>query len=242
MLTIRLPDPRMRGADVPDTGGMHPGQRPARGGLASWLLVACGVLLVGAGLVAWLTQAPPTPPLEASATRSTQSGSPVAPPPQVVTGVAAPARQQRPPAEAGAPERLVVPDLAIDAPVIPVAAPDGVLTPPDDPQTVGWWADGARPGAARGSALVTGHTVHDGGGAMDDLEQLDAGDPVAMVTDRGSIDYRVERVVVLGKGELAERAQVLFDQDVPGRLVLITCEDWNGVEYLGNVVVTAAPV
>jgi sortase (surface protein transpeptidase) len=76
---------------------------------------------------------------------------------------------------------------------------------------------------------------------MDDLEQLAAGDRVWMRTDRGRIGYDVRSVVVLGKGELAERAEQLFSQEVPGRLVLITCEDWNGVEYLSNVVVTATP-
>ena len=62
-----------------------------------------------------------------------------------------------------------------------------------------------------------------------------------MVTDHGRIGYSVSRVVVLGKGDLARRAERLFDQGVPGRLVLVTCEDWNGVEYLSNVVVTATP-
>jgi hypothetical protein len=28
---------------------------------------------------------------------------------------------------------------------------------------------------------------------------------------------------------------------VPGRLVLVTCEDWNGARYLSNVVVIATP-
>ena len=116
-----------------------------------------------------------------------------------------------------------------------------MLTPPSDPLTLGWWADGAEPGARRGSALVTGHTVSAGGGAMDDLEELERGDQVWMRTDRGRIGYDVRTVVILGKGDLAEQAQQLFDQEVRGRLVLITCEDWNGVEYLSNVVVTATP-
>ena len=134
-----------------------------------------------------------------------------------------------------------MPSLGIAAPIIPIGAPGGVLTPPSDPQTLGWWADGAKPGARLGSALVTGHTVHAGGGAMDDLERINDGDRVWMTTDRGRIGYDVDNVVVLGKGELAERAGRIFDQEVPGRLVLITCEDWNGVEYLSNVVVTATP-
>ncbi len=88
---------------------------------------------------------------------------------------------------------------------------------------------------------MTGHTVSTGGGAMDDLEQLESGDRVWMSTDRGRIGYDVRRVVVLGKGELAARAQQVFDQGVRGRLVLITCEDWNGSTYLSNAVVFAEP-
>jgi hypothetical protein len=34
----------------------------------------------------------------------------------------------------------------------------------------------------------------------------------------------------------------VFSQDVPGRLVLITCEDWNGSVYLSNTVVLADPL
>jgi hypothetical protein len=49
-------------------------------------------------------------------------------------------------------------------------------------------------------------------------------------------------VEVLGKGELARRAQRLFDQDGPARLVLLTCEDWDGTAYRSNVVVLAEPL
>jgi hypothetical protein len=48
-------------------------------------------------------------------------------------------------------------------------------------------------------------------------------------------------VHIYSKGSLAQRAERVFSQDVPGRLVLITCEDWDGERYLSNVVVTAAP-
>jgi hypothetical protein len=34
----------------------------------------------------------------------------------------------------------------------------------------------------------------------------------------------------------------VFRQRGPGRLVLITCEDWNGTTYLSNAVVFADPV
>ena len=107
--------------------------------------------------------------------------------------------------------------------------------------TLGWWADGARPGEARGSALVTGHTVSTGGGALDDLEELGEGDAIRVSSARTRTVYSVESVRVLAKGDLAVRAEQLFDQDVAGRLVVVTCEDWDGEEYLSNVVVTATP-
>lgn len=211
---------------------------PRRDTVVTWGLVTAGLLLVVVGGVTWLREVPPPAPVASGAevTRVTTTPSE-----QDVVSSPLPV-EKRAEWEPGAPERLLVPALRIDAPVVPIRAPGGVLTPPADPQVLGWWADGARPGARRGSALVTGHTVSSGGGAMDDLEDLRVGDQVSLRTDRGRLAYEVRRVVVLGKGELAQRATQLFDQDVPGRLVLITCEDWNGMEYLSNVVVTATPV
>ena len=141
----------------------------------------------------------------------------------------------------GSPRRLSVPELGVDAPVVPVRADGDVLVPPSDAQTLGWWSEGAEPGARRGSALVTGHTVHAGEGALDRLETLEVGDGITVATRRGAIDYRVSDVEVFGKGAVTRQAERLFSQDVPGRLVVVTCEDWNGERYLSNVVVTATP-
>jgi hypothetical protein len=51
----------------------------------------------------------------------------------------------------------------------------------------------------------------------------------------------VSAVATYRKNTLAKRAQQLFDQSVPGRLVLVTCEDWDGTAYLSNAVVIANP-
>jgi len=217
-----------------DTGDQA---RASSAGRATWVLVGFGVVLLVVGAVWWWT--PPTTATPQPAQDPRPSTAP--PPGQEVVEAVPPPRELRVRTRPGAPERLQVPELDIDAPIIPIGAPGGVLTPPSDPQTLGWWADGAEPGARSGSALVTGHTVSAGGGAMDDLEELDRGDRMWMRTDRGRIAYEVSTVVILGKGDLAEQAPQLFDQAVSGRLVLITCEDWNGVEYLSNVVVTATP-
>ncbi len=142
----------------------------------------------------------------------------------------------------GAPQRVYIDSLGIDAPVLAILTDGNTLTPPPDPQDLGWWADGALPGAAIGSALITGHTVHDGGGALDDLETLKAGTEIRVRTTRGIIRYVAQSVDVLDKDTIARRAPQLFNQEVDGRLVLVTCEDWDGTGYRSNVVVTAIPV
>jgi LPXTG-site transpeptidase (sortase) family protein len=139
----------------------------------------------------------------------------------------------------GRPDRLVVPELGVDAPVIGIDVVDGVLLPPDDPQVLGWWQYGAEPGAKSGSALITGHTVSSGGGAFDHLETLEAGDEVRVRTTNGLIRYEVTGVRIFRKARLAQHAARVFNQERPGRLVLITCEDWNGSTYLSNAVVFA---
>ncbi|HET8560028.1 MAG TPA: class F sortase [Marmoricola sp.] len=143
-----------------------------------------------------------------------------------------------------APVRLVVPSLRIDAPVVPVAlSPGAVLDPPRDPQQVGWWSASARPGSPQGQTVITGHTVHTGGGAMDRIGRLHRGQFVEVVTRRGTMRYRVDRVRVLGKDRLAQRAVALFGQrHGAGRLVLVTCTGWNGSYYPSNVVVVGRPL
>ncbi len=90
--------------------------------------------------------------------------------------------------------------------------------------------------------LITGHTVSSGGGAFDNLATLRAGDTVAVGTRKGQIRYAVSGVTVYGKASLARRAPQIFDQSVPSRLVLVTCDDWNGEIYLSNAVVVADPI
>lgn len=138
--------------------------------------------------------------------------------------------------------RLVIPTLGVDSAIVPIEAPGGTLTPPDNAQQVGWWSVGAAPGDEQGSALVTGHTLSSGGGALQDLETLAPGDRMAVRTPDGRLTYEVQEVEVFDKGTVAAEAQELFSQTSEGRLVVITCEDYDGSDYLSNVVVTATPV
>ncbi|TCC32324.1 class F sortase [Kribbella sindirgiensis] len=146
------------------------------------------------------------------------------------------------PARAGKPTGISIPQLGVTAPVLAIDAVRAALTPPSDASKVGWWSAGAQPGSKRGSAVITGHTVHNGGGAFDNLDKLVPGSTVRVSTSRGQVQYRVATVTTYRKATLAKRAAQLFDQSVRGRLVLVTCEDWNGEIYLSNVVVVALPM
>ncbi len=144
--------------------------------------------------------------------------------------------------EPGAPARIRIPALHVDAPVLPVHAPGSTLVPPRDPMKLGWWADGAEPGSRHGAVLVAGHTVHNGDGALDPLGTLRAGSSVVVRTANGErLRYRARSVRTYSKGSIADQAQRLFAQHGPERLVLVTCTDWDGTRYLSNTVVVAVP-
>lgn len=201
------------------------------GGWRRWMIAAIGLVLAAGGWWAWLDQAPEAPPGRAG---SGAAGEASVVPADLPTPVLAKVR-------AGAPTDVVIPTLGVEAPVVGVEAPGRTLTPPADAGVLGWWADGARPGARRGSVLVAGHTVTGGAGALNRLEELAPGDLIDVRTQRGVVGYTVRRVRTFSKGTLARRAAELFSQQVPGRLVLVTCEDWDGSRYLSNVVVLAEP-
>ncbi len=142
------------------------------------------------------------------------------------------------------PLRLVIPALKIRAPIKPIEVNDQqILDPPRNARDVGWWKRSIRPGATKGQTVLTGHTVHTGGGVMDDLGKLHRGQLVKVVTRKGTMVYRTTKVVTWTKEELAKRAVDLFGQKREDeRLVLITCSQWTGSEYKSNVVVFADPL
>ena len=53
------------------------------------------------------------------------------------------------------------------------------------------------------------------------------------------LTYEVTGVRIYRKARIARDAEQLFSQTRAGRLVLITCEDWNGSFYESNAVIFA---
>ena len=88
--------------------------------------------------------------------------------------------------------------------------------------------------------MVTGHTVSNGDGALDDLHLLTGGDRFYVRTANGRIPYTVsEGQPHYSKAELARVSDQVFSQRVRGQLVLTTCTDFDGHEYHGNTLVFA---
>lgn len=143
---------------------------------------------------------------------------------------------------AGAPMEVRIPQLKVSAPVVPIAMVDKTLDPPKDYYEVGWWIASAKPGAGQGQTVITGHTLHTGGASMNALGTLKPGASVEVTTKNGPLTYHVTDRQVLSKKALAGRSQEIFGQHHgAGRLVLITCSNWNGASYDTNTVVFAEP-
>jgi LPXTG-site transpeptidase (sortase) family protein len=142
---------------------------------------------------------------------------------------------------AGKPVEVWVPRLHVRSQVVPISGRTGELVPPSNPQELGWWQEGREAGAPQGSVVVTGHTVSTGGGAFDHLGELVPGDHIRVRTSAGSIVYVVQTSRDVPVAKLARTAKQIFRQTGDGRLVLITCSDFNGQIYLSNSVVYATP-
>jgi len=142
------------------------------------------------------------------------------------------------------PELLIIPDIDVRAPIVPIEiSSNSVLSPPDVVKEVGWWRRSAKPGSPTGQTLLTGHTVHTGGGHgtfySDALRVVERW----KVASAGTIDYEATKVFVYTREKVAEHADELFSQKRRhNRLVLVTCTGWTGHDYTSNIIVFADPL
>ena len=144
------------------------------------------------------------------------------------------------------PQRLDVPGLDIDAPVVARGLDaEGAIEPPpfDQPGTVGWYAAGVTPGAA-GTALMVGHVDTETRPAVFyRLSTLEPGQTIRVVRDDDEVaEFTVDDVQVLTRDGFD--AQQAYGPRDTGRseLRLITCGgtfDHTTDSYTANVVVSA---
>ena len=146
--------------------------------------------------------------------------------------------------------RTVVPPVRVELPALGVAADvdqvgvadDGQMELPPDPDRVGWYRFGSRPGEA-GSAVLAAHVAYDGvDGVFRRLVDLRPGDGVTVgFADGATQRFVVTDVVQHDKDELPDD---LFARDSEPGLALITCGgefDSDERSYEDNIVAIARP-
>ncbi|RSN65898.1 class F sortase [Amycolatopsis sp. WAC 04182] len=122
--------------------------------------------------------------------------------------------------------------------------PGAELPVPENLGEVTWW--GAELSAATGASVFAGHVNWKGAtGPFAELWTERIGGTVTVVDKAGkSWQYKVSQLITLKKNELPQRADELFGQSGPHRIVLVTCGGrWVGGEtgYAENRVVIADP-
>lgn len=184
------------------------------------------------------TPAPATTPTPAP-TRPAPKSSPTPTPEQAPTAAPRPVSQAQPRSTVRLPRggtaRLVRRELE----------PGGVLPVPESLGEATWWGAGLT--SRTGATVFAGHVNWRGQtGPFAELWQSRIGERVTVVNGTGKrSSYRVSQVLTLDKDELPDRAEQLFGQQGPHRLVLVTCGGrWVGGAdgYEENRIVVADPL
>ena len=201
----------------------------------------------GVSGMASVSSAPTAPPSSSQGPMPAPTVASVNAPPTSPPPVDPPAAAQAPAPAATTPVRIELPSLGVDTDVVAVGVDDaGLMEVPQDVDTVGWYRFGPAPGAAAGSAVLSGHVddYRQGPGAFARIGELGPGDLVRVVDDSGvSRDFSVLSREQWNKGEVP--LDRLFDRGGDPRLVLITCGGSFNSSTLGyddNIAITAVPI
>jgi hypothetical protein len=145
------------------------------------------------------------------------------------------------------PNSIDIPKLSAKAPIVKVGTQNRELDIPLDPNTVGWWDGGARPGAHKGTAILAGHINYAGvTGVLSRIGTLNPGDTVYV---NGVHNKKKMRLTFHITGVRTYKKTVLpykqiFDQKSVGRLAIVTCGgpfDSSTGNYEDNIVAFAVP-
>lgn len=133
--------------------------------------------------------------------------------------------------------RVVIPSLAVDAPVVLLPLREGTWDVDHLTQEVGHLQGTASPGENSNVALAGHITLAQGGyGPFKDLAQLKAGDEVLVYAGASSFRYVVERVDVVDPSSV----EITYPSNRP-LLTLITCANWDDAtqRYMNRVAAVA---
>lgn len=145
------------------------------------------------------------------------------------------------------PRMISIPAISAKAPIVPVTTEHRELQIPLNPKVAGWWNGGAKPGAAKGTAIIAGHINYRGvTGEFATIGKLKPGNKVYVSGFRAKKAVKV-RFKVTGVRTYEKKAlpyQQIFNQRSIGRLAIVTCGgpfDASTGNYEDNIVVFAVP-
>ena len=205
------------------------------GSLAVLLLAGAGGWMVATGLTPAEPEAAPTAqPFEVSPEDALQAARAA-----LAAEAAQPSRSE---ASLGA-DRLVIPALDVDAPLVLDRVLAGQLQIPSDPGQLTLYEDGGQPCGTQGTVLVAGHVSSYGTpGALHDLARIQPGQVARVPCHDGTVTtWAAVRAEESIKSALP---QDVFDSSGEHRLVVVTCGGPvmpNG-HYRDNVIVYFVPV
>ncbi len=139
------------------------------------------------------------------------------------------------PVTAGVPIRIKIPQLNVDAPVIPVGlTASGAMDAPHTITEVGWYSGSVRPGMI-GTAVMDGHVAQIRGGiatqpgVFSRLNELHVGDVFQIVDDRGeTISFVVRESRLFDPS--SDTTALFTSADGKAHLNIITCDgSWDPI-------------
>lgn len=216
-------------------------------GLFVLALSACGAAQADLVEITPTPYLPATPTILPSATLmptpapTAPSDTPTPPRPSPTPSpTVVPTPSPTPPPPVGAPTRLRIPAIGVDASVESVGlTADGAMDVPKDYANVAWYNLGPKPGAA-GNAVIDGHVDSKTGPAVFwDLRKLRPGDEVFVLGSDGIERRFVVTAMQVYKRDVAPLERI-FGAAPGTHLNLITCDgvfDRTRKEYDSNLIV-----
>lgn len=142
--------------------------------------------------------------------------------------------------------RLVIPGIGVDAPIVVLGIlPDGTMASPDGPEEVAWYTFSAKPGQI-GNVVLSGHLdyINYGAAVFWDLNVLRPGDELHLILeDDTQVTYTVESVREYD--EATAPVQDIVGPTADESITLITCSgsfDPSNLHYNRRLVVRGTRV
>jgi hypothetical protein len=135
---------------------------------------------------------------------------------------------------AGQPLHLSIAGVGLDVDVLPMSVPEDRELDPPGPYRAYWISDYgvAGPGSSN-TTYIAGHTYRDGSAVFNPLLDVPesagavhAGDKIEVTTPAGPVNYTITSTELYDKVSVQQQAELW--KQVPGRLVLVTCFQYNG--------------